>query len=277
MRFCRVGLFGVILASVLIPRAVTAATHRVAVVDASTSKLPRGEAARLRADIEDVVGSLGAEVVSLADSKAAAGGDCNEPECMMAIHSATGATHVLHVESVFKKGAFTLQLQMWDARTGKTLSSDGKSCDICTLPDLHAALRDRATALCTRVFEAEEAAPAPPPAPEPAPPPVPVPTAPPPPALDVTTPVSAPEPAPPSSAGKRIGQVASVALAALGVAAAVYGGYLLHLDGQVACAAGETSPACSQHHVTAGRGAGFLAGGIGAVIAGGILFYSFTW
>jgi len=44
------------------------------------------------------------------------------------------ATHVLRVESVFKKGAFTLQLQMWDARTGKTLSSDGKSCDICTLP-----------------------------------------------------------------------------------------------------------------------------------------------
>ena len=272
--FC-VGLFGVILASVSIPRAVTAATHRVAVVDSSSSKVPSGEAARLRADIEDVVGSLGAEVVPLADSKAAAGGDCNEAECMMAIHSATGATHVLRVESVFKKGAFTLQLQMWDARTGKTLSSDGKGCDICTLPDLHAALRDRVTALCTRVFEAEEAAPAP--APEPAPAPVPVSAAPPPPALDVTTPAPAPEPAQPSSAGKRIGQVGSVALAALGVAAATYGGYLLHLDGQVACAAGETSPVCTSRHATAGRGAGFLAGGIGAVIAGGVLFYSFTW
>jgi hypothetical protein len=273
MRFFRVGLFGVILASILFPRAVAAATHRVAVVDASSSKVPRGEAARLRADIEDVVGSLGAEVVPLADSKAAAAGDCSEPECMMAIHGATGATHVLRVESVFKQGTFTLQLQMWDARTGKTLSSDGKTCDICTLPDLHAALRDRVTALCTRVFEAEDAAPAP----ESAPVPVPVPAAPPPPALDVTTPAPAPAPAPPSSTGKRIGQVGSVALAALGVAAAVYGGYLLHLDGQVACAAGETSPACSQHHVTAGRGAGILAGGIGAVIAGGILFYSFTW
>ena len=268
MRFLRVGLFGVILASVLVPRAVTAASHRVAVVEASTSKLPRGEAASLRADIEDVVGSLGAEVVPLADSKAAAGGDCNQPECMIAIHGATGATHVLRVESVFKKGAFTLQLQMWDARTGKTLSSDGKSCDICTLPDLHKALRDRVAALCTRVFEAEE--------PAPAPPPVPAPPAPPPPALDVAPPAPAPAPEPASSTGKRIGQVGSVALAALGVAAAVYGGYLLHLDGQVACGGGETTH-CTQHHVSAGGGAGLLAGGIGAVIAGGILFYSFTW
>jgi hypothetical protein len=119
-------------------------------------------------------------------------------------------------------------------------------------------------ALCTRVFEAEEAAPAPP---------VPVPPAPQP-AMDVTTPAPAPVPA--SSAGKRIGQVGGLALAAVGVAAAVYGGYLLHLDGQVACAAGETTH-CTQHHATAGRGTGFLAGGIGAVLVGGFLFYSFTW
>jgi hypothetical protein len=264
MRFLRVGSFGVILASVLVPRAVTAADHRVAVVEASSSKVPRGEVAGLRADVEEIVRSLGADVVPVAEAKAAAGGDCNQPECMMAIHRATGATHVLRVESVFKKGAFTLQLQMWDARTGHTLSSDGKSCDICTLPDLHVALRDRVGALCTRVFDAEESAPAPP---------VPVPTAPQP-ALDVTTP--APAPAPASSAGKRIGQVGGLALAAVGVAAAVYGGYLLHLDGQVACAAGETTH-CTQHHATAGRGTGFLAGGIGAVLVGGFLFYSFTW
>lgn len=268
MRFLRVGLFGVILASVLVPRAVTAASHRVALVEASTSKLPRGEAASLRADIEDVVGSLGAEVVPLADSKAAAGGDCNQPECMIAIHGATGATHVLRVESIFKKGSFTLQLLMWDARTGRTLSSDGKSCDICTLPDLHTALRDRVGALCVRVFEAEEAASAPPPVPSPPPPP------PPPPAPEVTAPTPAPEPA--SPVGKRVGQVGGVALAALGVAAAVYGGYLLHQNGQVACAAGETTN-CAHRHATGGAGAGFLAGGVGALLAGGILFYSFTW
>jgi hypothetical protein len=117
------------------------------------------------------------------------------------------------------------------------------------------------------VFEAEEPAPAPPPAPLP-------PT--PPPALDVKPPVPAPVPEPASSTGKRIGQVGSVALAALGVAAAVYGGYLLRLDGQVACKTGQTT-VCDQHHVTTGPGAGFLAGGIGAVIVGSILFYSFTW
>jgi hypothetical protein len=262
----RVGLFGVILSSILVPRVVTAAAHRVAIVEASTSKVPHGEVAVLRADVEDVVRSLGAEIVPFIEAKAAAGGDCDQPECMIAIHRMTGATHVLRVESVFKKGSFTLQLQMWDARTGKTLSSDGKSCDICTLPDLHLALRDRVAALCGRVFEAEDAALAPPPVPAPVIPP------PPPPALDVQP----PPPAPASSAGKRIGQVGGIVLAAAGVAAAAYGGYLLHLNGQSACAAGQTTN-CTDKHVTGGRGAGWLGGGIGAVVVGGILFYSFTW
>jgi hypothetical protein len=70
--------------------------------------------------------------------------------------------------------------------------------------------------------------------------------------------------------------VGGIALVAVGVAAAAYGGYLLHLNGQSVCAAGETTR-CTNQHVTAGRGTGFLAGGIGAAIAGGILFYSFTW
>ena len=264
MRFPRVGLSAVILFSVLVPRVAAAAAHRVAVVEAGTSKVPRGEVAALRADVEDVVRSLGAEIVPVVEAKAVAGGDCNQPECMITIHRMTGATHVLRVESVFKKGSFTLQLQMWDARTGKTLSSDGKSCDICTLPDLHLALRDRVAALCARVFEAEDAALAPPP--------VSVPPAPPPAALSV----GPPAPAPASSAGKRIGQVGSIVLVAAGVAAAAYGGYLLRLSGQPACAAGETTN-CTQRHATGGGGAGLLAGGIGAVLVGGILFYSFTW
>jgi hypothetical protein len=70
--------------------------------------------------------------------------------------------------------------------------------------------------------------------------------------------------------------VSGLTLVALGVAAAVYGGYLLHLDGRVACAAGESNT-CTQHHVTAGRGTDFLAGGIGAALAGGFLFYYLTW
>ena len=264
MRFPRVGLSAVILFSVLVPRVAAAAAHRVAVVEAGTSKVPRGEVAALRADVEDVVRSLGAEIVPVVEAKAVAGGDCNQPECMITIHRMTGATHVLRVESVFKKGSFTLQLQMWDARTGKTLSSDGKSCDICTLPDLHLALRDRVAALCARVFEAEDAALAPPP--------VSVPPAPPPAALSV----GPPAPAPASSAGKRIGQVGSIVLVAAGVAGTVYGAYLLHINGQVACAPGETTN-CTQRHATGGGGAGLLAGGIGAVLVGGILFYSFTW
>ena len=270
MRFLRVGVFWVITLSVLVPRVAAAAAHRVAVVEASTSKVPRSEVAALRADIDEVVGSLGSEIVPVAEVKAAVNGDCNQPDCVIAIHHATGATHVLRVESVFKKGAFTLQLQMWDARTGRTLSSDGKSCDICTLPDLHLALREQVATLCSRVFEAEDPVLAPPPVP-PVPPP---PPAPPRPALHMTTPPSAPEPA--SSAGKRIGQVGGVALVALGLAAAAYGGYLLHLNGQSACATGETTH-CTLKHVSGGRGAGWLAGGVGAALVGGILFYSFTW
>jgi hypothetical protein len=78
------------------------------------------------------------------------------------------------------------------------------------------------------------------------------------------------------STGKRLGQVGGLALATLGVAAAAYGGYLLHLNGKVKCASNETAP-CANRHVTAGSGAGFLVGGLGAVLAGGILFYTLTW
>ena len=275
MRFLRAGLSGVILVLLLAPRIVAAATHRVAVIEASTSKVPRGEASALRAEAEDVVRSLGSEIVPSAEAKAAAGADCSQPDCMISIHRATGATHVLWMESVFKKGAFTFQLQMWDARTGRTLSSDGKTCDICTLPDLHAALRERVGALCSRVFETEEAVPAPAPVPMAPPPPPQAPQPPPPPpVLDLTTPP--PEPPPASNAGKRIGQVASIVLGVAGAAAAAYGGYLLHVNGQTTCTAGETTN-CTGRRATGGSGAGFLAGGIGAALIGGFLFYSFTW
>jgi hypothetical protein len=269
MRFLRVGLAGAILASLLVSRVVLAAAPHVAVVEASSSKLPRGEAAKLRADVEAVLRSLGAETIPSADAKAAAKGDCNQTDCMLDIGRATGATHILRVESSFKKGAFTIQLQMWDGRTGKALSSDGKSCDICTLPDLHEAIRDQVKGLCTRVFEAETAAIAPPPPPvlAPAPPP-------PPPAVEVSTPAPAPAPAEP--AGNRLGQVGGLSLVALGVAAVAYGGYLLHLNGKTVCANNENTN-CAHFHATAGRGAGFLVGGMGALLAGGYLFYTFTW
>jgi len=70
-------------------------------------------------------------------------------------------------------------------------------------------LRDRVAALCTRVFEAEEPAPAPPPVPAPL--------------RRRLQPwtwrrrLRLRRPSQPASTGKRIGQVGSVALAALGV------------------------------------------------------------
>ena len=267
MRFLRVGLAGAILASLLVSRVVLAATPHVAVVESSSSKLPRGEAAKLRGDVEAVLRSLGAEIIAFADAKAATGGDCTRPDCMLDIGHATGATHILRVESSFNKGAFTIQLQLWDGRTGKTLSSDGKSCDICTLPDLHEAMRDQAKALCTRVFEAEAAANATPLSPVLAPAPLP-----PSPAVEVSTPT----PAPPKPTGNRLGQVGGLTLVALGVAAVAYGGYLLHLNGKPVCTNNQNTN-CAYVHSTAGSGAGFLVGGVGALLAGGYLFYTFTW
>jgi hypothetical protein len=75
---------------------------------------------------------------------------------------------------------------------------------------------------------------------------------------------------------KRVAQAGGVVLMALGIAAAAYGGYLLHLNGRTVCKTGEALN-CTDHHVTATAGAGFLVGGMAAVFAGGVLFYSFTW
>jgi hypothetical protein len=265
MGFPRIGCVAFILAC--LPHVASAASYRVALVEAADNQVPRGEAASLRADIEDVVRSLGAEAVPFSETKAAVKDDCREPACMKAIQRATSATHVLRVAMSFRRGAFTIQMQLWDAATGQALSSDGKACDMCTMADMHAAVRERVGILCTRVFQAEALPAAPEQVPartaaEPAAPPAPE--------------APAPPPAPSKSPGERTAQAAGIALAVLGVAAAAYGGYLLHLNGQSVCRDGEKSN-CTYHHVTGGRGAGWLVGGMGALFAGSILFYTFTW
>jgi hypothetical protein len=266
MGFLRIGCVALLLAC--LPHVAWATTHRVALLEAADNQVPRGEEAELRADIENAVRSLGAQAVSFGETKSAAQGDCLAPACMKAIQRATSATHVLRVEMSFRRGGFAVQMQLWDAATGQSLSSDGKSCDECTLSDLHAAVRERAIILCTRGFQAEAQAPAPTQAPEPAT------KAAEPAALSAPKPMDLPA-APSKSAGERTGQVAGLALAVLGVAAAAYGGYLLHLNGQSVCRGGETS--CSYRHVNGKRGAGLLIGGMGALFAGSILFYSYTW
>lgn len=260
----RTGCVAFILAC--LPHVALAATHRVALLEAADNQIPRGEVAGLHADIEGVVRSLGAEVVSFDETKAVVKGDCHEPDCLKAIQHATSATNVLRVEMSFRRGAFTIQMQMWDATTGRALSSDGKACDVCTLSDLHSAVRERAGVLCTRVFQAATQTPAVEPRP----------VAPPDLAAETAQAPLVPPSAPGKSAGEHTGQVAGVALAVLGIAAAAYGSYLLHLNGKIECRRGEKDN-CTYHHVTGGRGVGWLVGGMGALFAGSILFYTFTW
>jgi len=271
MGFLRIGCAVFIFAS--LPQVVLAATPRIAILEAATNQVPRSEVASLRTDIEDVLRSLGLDVVPFVETRAAFQDDCRDPACMKVIQRTTSASHVMRVEMMFGRVSFTIHLQLWDTQTGRALSSDGKSCDVCTLSDMHAALRERVATLCTRVFQAE---PAPPPTTAPAEPLPPAATSPT--AKTSLTEVSTAPPSPVSgqSAGRRTGQVAGLALAALGVAAAAYGGYLLYLNGQVVCRDGEPSP-CTYHHVTGGRGAAWLLGGTSALFAGGILFYTFTW
>lgn len=267
MGFLRIGCVAFILAC--LPHTAWAAAHRVALLEAADNQVPKGEVAGLRADIEEVVRSLGAEAVSFSETRAVVKGDCREPTCMKALQRATSATHVLRVEMSFRRGAFTIQMQMWDASTGQALSSDGKACDVCTLTDLHAAVRERVGILCSRVFQTETQTPAA--APTQVPRAVSADNAAaPPPQLLVVPPV------PGKTAGERTGQVAGVALAVLGVAAAAYGSYLLHLNGKTECR-GDEKTNCAHHHVTGGRGVGWLVGGMGALFAGSILFYTFTW
>jgi hypothetical protein len=96
------------------------------------------------------------------------------------------------------------------------------------------------------------------------------------PVLDETNPSATALSASPGDGSKRLAQVGGVVLMALGIAAAAYGGYLLHLNGRAVCKTGEALH-CTDRHVTGTAGAGFLVGGMAAVFAGGVLFYSFTW
>ena len=269
MRSLRVGLLGVILVSVLVPRAIAAAAHRVAVVEANTSKVPRGEVAALRADVEDVVRSLGAESCPLSRPKpdgrrlqSARVYDRHPPRAPAPLTCCAwnGCSRKARSPCSYRCG--TPAPARRSARTARAATS--APCPTCTGP-----ARPRRCALLAGI-RGRGSRPRPAACPAPA---------------------GARPPTAATSPGSDCADC-SPCTSQLGWYAPRPGGR--HRSRGAGCGCGsvrwislaserpaELRSRRNDHlhptPTTGGAGAGFLAGGIGAAIAGGILFYSFTW
>jgi hypothetical protein len=139
-----------------------AAPPLIAVTESPTNTAPRTLRLEIRPTVEAALKEHGAAVVPHAKVT----GDlakCTNDGCAVRIGTATGATHILVIDSSYIDDGYRMRLQVFDGRTGRELYSDGQVCEVCTHGDLTKALRERTAILWSRI-QAGEALPAPLPA-----------------------------------------------------------------------------------------------------------------
>ena len=209
----------------------------------------------VRASAEAALRGLGVEVVPHNQVKTALD-DCNVPSCLAELGRQAGASHILEIQGSYVNESYNLRLDLRDGETGRILGSDSKECEICSAKDFYRAVRDRTTALWTRVVrEQGNAGSVSPEAVSPSP---------------VRTDLAEAKPVP-SPAGRFFLRqplpLFGLGLAAGGAALLGFGGYYLAVDGKTdpSCAG---KPFCPFKRATAGLGWGLLAGGSAALIGG---------
>jgi hypothetical protein len=235
----------------------------IAVTESPTNTAPRTLRLEIRPTVEAALKERGAAVVPHAKVT----GDlakCTSNPCVVRLGTATGATHVLVVDSSYVDDGYKMRLQVFDARSGRELYSDGQVCEVCTHNDFTKALRERTAILWSRIQTEETLPPAPT-------------------ALPVATPVAAPAPllaarvpakpiAPVSLARRLVGP----ALVVAGAAAVVAGGVYIAKNGDAATSRVECSGSdpCPYSRRTLGWSIPVAATGAIAAIVGGYLWWT---
>ena len=136
-----------------------AAAPIVAVTESPTNTAPRTLRLEIRPTVEAALKERGAAVVPRAKI-AGSLASCTGGDCAVRIGAATGATHVLVIDSSYVDDGYKMRLQVFDGRTGRQLYSDGQVCEVCTHEDFTKALRERTAILWSRI-QAEEMLPPP--------------------------------------------------------------------------------------------------------------------
>jgi hypothetical protein len=209
----------------------------------------------VRASAEAALRTLGVEVVPQ-NPVTTALDDCSIPSCLAELGRQAGASHILEIQGSYVNESYNLRLDLRDGETGRILGSDSKECEICSAKDFYRAVRDRTTALWTRVVREQGSAGS---ASLPAAKATPAQT-------DLTEGRAA---APPARRPfwRQPLPLLGLGLAAGGAVLLAFGGYYLAVDGKAdpSCAA---QPSCPFKRATAGLGWGLLAGGSAALLGG---------
>jgi hypothetical protein len=138
------------LVLVLLLRASTtafaASPARVIILETSPVDLPGLGANALTAGVATALQSKGAEVIPAIKLRTELLA-CTSPSCYVTIADVAGATHVLRIEGAYANDGYTLQVELWDSRTGKVARSERYHCDLCAPQSMVASARDQATLL----------------------------------------------------------------------------------------------------------------------------------
>lgn len=237
-----------------------AAPPIIAVTESPTNTAPRALRLEIRPTVEAALKERGAAVVPHAKVV----GDlakCTSGGCATRIGAATGATHVLVIDSSYVDDGYRMRLQVFDGRTGRERYSDGQVCEVCTHDDFTKALRERTAILWSRI-QTEETLP--PPAP-------------------VMSPTAAPVPGPVSLARVEPPVIAEPAkrswipwaIIGVGAPTAVYGVLAIKKSGKTDGGPSPGAPSFTQNsYASGGLGWGCFVGGGLVAIAGAIWVFA---
>jgi hypothetical protein len=241
-----------------------AASPLIAVTESPANTAPRALRLEIRPTVEAALKERGAAVVPRAKI-AGSLANCTGDACAVRIGAATGATHVLVIDSSYLDDGYKMRLQVFDGRTGRELYSDGQVCEVCTHDDFTKALRERTAILWSRI-QTEETLPQ---------------------RAPVTKPIAAPVavrpllpaasvPAEPAASASLVRRLVGPVLVVAGVAATVTGAVYVAKNGDAAtnhAGCGGTEP-CPFTRRTMAWSAPMVGVGLVAAIVGGYLWWT---
>ena len=150
-------LFGplLLLGMVLLPLPASAADAKVGVIDTLRASLTLKLNARQA--VAAALDEIGVAMVPMEDMTSE-DGDCNQSGCFKVIAKRVGATHLVLVSGVANPAGYRLSLEVRDGKSGRSLGTDGKECELCAEDQLATTLQERVTKLWKRVVREEERA-----------------------------------------------------------------------------------------------------------------------
>jgi hypothetical protein len=135
----------------------------ILVVEAAGTSAPEPRRREIRPAIEHAAKQAGATVVAARRVPASLMSGCREAACAVRAGKSAKATHVVLSEAAYVDDGFKIRLELYDVASGRQLSAEGQSCEVCTFPNFLKALRESMTLLCTRGLQGPQPEPATPP------------------------------------------------------------------------------------------------------------------